>query len=326
MRVFVTGGTGFVGSHVVEQLLERGHDPLCLVRQTSDTEHLERLGVDTFVGSLTEVGGMRPALAEAEAVIHIAGVIKARDFDWFYRLNGEATGELARLALEANPELERFVFVSSVSAQGPSEGPEPRPLDADPEPVSHYGKSKLAGERELQALAADLPVTIFRPPPVYGPRDHEMLAAFRMAKYGLAPVYGDGSGYLSLIHGKDLARAIVRAIELDHPSASVFSIDDGEVHTWKSLTQGFGEALGKDPLHVCVPRPLFHAAGHLSEAFGKLTSRAVIFTSDKVAEMAQESWVCGNDELCDTLDWQPEWPLAKGARQTAEWYLEKGWL
>ncbi len=326
MRVFVTGGTGFVGSHVVERLVEQGHEPLCLVRETSNTSHLDEAGVDTYVGSLSDVETMRSALTEADAVIHIAGVIKVRDFDDFYRINGEATGELARLALEVNPEIERFVYVSSVSAQGPSEGPHPRPHGAEPAPVSHYGRSKLLGEEKIEPLDDDLPVTVFRPPPVYGPRDYEMLAAFQMAKYGLAPVYGDGSGYLSLIYVHDLARAIVKAIEVDHPSGSVFTIDDGQVHTWKSLTRDFGEAMGKEPRHVCVPRVLFHTAGHISEALGRLTNRATIFNTDKVAEMSQDSWVCGNDKLCELLDWQPEWPIERGAKQTADWYLEEGWL
>jgi nucleoside-diphosphate-sugar epimerase len=326
MRVFVTGGTGFVGSHVVEKLVDEGHEPLCLVRETSDTDHLDRLGVDTYVGSLAEVETMRGAIEEADAVIHIAGVIKVRDFDDFYRINGEATGELAALASEANPDLARFVYVSSVSAQGPSDGPEPRPHDAQPEPVSHYGKSKLLGEERLGEFVAQIPVSIFRPPPVYGPRDYEMLAAFKMAKYGLAPVYGDGSGYLSLIHVHDLADAIVTAIEVDHRSGAVFAIDDGEVHTWKSLTSKFGEAMGKKPRHICVPKVLFHAAGHVSEAFGKLTNQATIFNTDKVAEMSQPSWVCGNDRLAELLDWQPEWPIERGAKQTADWYRDEGWL
>jgi nucleoside-diphosphate-sugar epimerase len=326
MRVFVTGGTGFVGSHVVEKLLESGHEPLCLVRETSDTTHLDTLGVDTHVGSLADVETMRPAIEQADALIHIAGVIKVRQFDDFYRINGEASGELAELVHQANPELTRFIYMSSVSAQGPSEGPEPRPHDAAPAPVSHYGKSKLLGEERVGAFADDIPVSIFRPPPVYGPRDYEMFAAFQMAKYGLAPVYGDGSGHLSLIHVHDLAAAIVQAIEVDHPSGTVFTIDDGEVHTWKSLTSDFGEAMGKNPRHICVPKALFHAAGHVSEAFGKLTNQATIFNTDKVAEMSQNSWVCGNDRLRELLDWQPEWSIEHGAKHTANWYKEQGWL
>ncbi|MFW5968011.1 MAG: NAD-dependent epimerase/dehydratase family protein, partial [Persicimonas sp.] len=190
MDVFVTGGTGFVGSHVVEQLLERGHRPLCLVRETSDTEHLDALGVETFVGTLDAVEKMRPAIEQVEAVVHVAGVTKVCTFDEFFRYNAEATAELARLCVDANPDLERFVFMSSVGAQGPAEADEPRPAEAEPEPVSHYGESKREAEKYLLELSDEFNVTIFRPPPVYGPRDTDMFDVFKMARFGLAPVYG----------------------------------------------------------------------------------------------------------------------------------------
>ena len=296
-RVFVTGGTGFVGSHVVERLVDEGIEPVCLVRETSNTEHLDALGVETFVGSLTRVEGMRPALRGVDAVVHIAGVIKAKDFDWFYTINADASGDLAKLALETNPQMERFVFISSISAQGPAEGKRPRPLSQTPAPVSHYGRSKLAGEKQVMRYADNLPVTIFRPPPVYGPRDHEMLAAFKMARRGIAAVYGSGEGLLSIVYIDDLVDAIYRSLVTEHPSGSVFPIDDGQIHTWRSFTGDLGRAMGQDPMMLKVPRPLFHAAAHASEAWGKLVDKAMIFTTDKVAEMSQ-------DEL-DVWLWRP---------------------
>jgi len=326
MRVFVTGATGFVGSHVVNRLVEAGHHPICMVRATSDTALLDSLGVQTVVGSLGELDGISDTLKEVDAVIHIAGAIKVRDTDDFYRINGAATGELARLAGKANPGLRRFIFVSSVSAQGPSLGGVPRALDEPAAPVSHYGRSKLAGERALMEFAGRMPISIFRPPPVYGPRDYEMLAAFKFAKYGLAPVYGDGSGLLSLIYVEDLAGALVAALEVEHPSPAIFPIDDGAVHTWESLTRDFGLAMGKTPRHIRVPRAVFRVAGAVSEAFGKLTRQAMIFNRDKVSEMSQASWVCGHAALSELLGWKPEWPIERGARRAADWYLENGWL
>lgn len=326
MRVFVTGATGFVGSHVVKRLVDGGHHPVCMVRETSDTALLDRLGVQTVVGSLRQLDGLAETLKEVDALIHIAGVVKVRDTDEFYQINGAATGELARLAHAANPALQRFIFVSSVSAQGPSTGATPRALDAPAAPVSHYGRSKLAGERALLEYAGRMPISIFRPPPVYGPRDSEMLAAFKFAKYGLAPVYGDGSGLLSLIYVEDLAQAIVAALEVEHPSPAIFPIDDGAVHTWESLTRDFGLAMDKTPRHIRVPRVVFRVAGAISEEFGKLTGQAVIFNRDKVSEMSQASWVCGHAALSEMLGWTPEWPIERGARRAADWYIENRWL
>lgn len=322
-RVFVTGGTGFVGSHVVERLIEAGYRPLCLVRETSDTSHLDEIGVETVTGSLEAVDDLRPAVDRAEAVVHIAGIVKARQHEFFYRINARATEELARLAAEVGG-LRRFVFLSSIAAQGP--GFRPDPNESRPDPVSHYGRSKLAGEEGVLEVADDLPVTIFRPPPVYGPRDREMFKLFEGAKRGLVPVYGDGESVTSVVHAADLARAVVRAIDREHASGSVFPIDDGGYYTWNELVEHFGRAVGGVPYTVGVPPFVFSVGARLNELRGRLMGRAVIFTRDKLAEIEQDEWVCGHEAVADSLDWRPEWPLGEGADQTAEWYREHGWL
>ncbi|MBA2661922.1 MAG: NAD-dependent epimerase/dehydratase family protein [Bradymonadaceae bacterium] len=326
MRVFVTGATGFVGSHVVERLLKGGHDPVCLVRPSSNTAHLQALGVETFEGSMSRVAGLEQAVAGVDAVVHIAGIIKARSFDEFYAVNGEATGALVRLVAQVNPGLQRFVAVSSIAAQGPSAGRQARPLERTCEPVSHYGKSKLAGETAVLELADQMAVTVVRPPAVYGPRDYEMLQVFRMASYGVAPVYGDGSGLLSIIHAFDLADAIVSCIDHPHDTGSVFTVDDGQIYTWNELGEHVAAGVGKGVLSLKVPPLLFRAAANLSEIFGRVTKQAVIFNRDKLAEMRQDSWVCGHAAIAEAIGWTPQWPLAKGAEQTAAWYREAGWI
>ena len=324
MRVFVTGGTGFVGSHIVEELMERGHDPLCLVRETSDTSHLDELGAQTHLGSLAEVDTLRPAIADSDAIVHVAGVIKVQEPRAFYQINGEATCRLAEAVVEENPALERLVYVSSIAAQGPAFAPEG--FDGEPDPVSHYGKSKLLGEKGVRGVADEIPATIFRPPPVYGPRDYEMFKIFQSASWGLAPVYGMGKQKTSVIHVFDLADAVAASLEKDHPSGSIFGIDDGGHYTWAELAKACGKPLGKNPVKIPVPSFLFKVAARMNEMWAKMTDQAVIFTRDKVAEMDQDAWVCGNERLCEELDWQPEWPLEKGAEQTVQWYREQGWL
>lgn len=325
MRVFITGGTGFVGSHVVERLLEEDHEPLCLVRRTSNTSHLDALGVDTVVGSLSDPEALHEAIAEADALIHIAGIIKVRDTRDFYRINADASEALARVAARANPNLRRFIHVSSVAAQGPSPKGGPRERGAEPAPVSEYGRSKLAGERAVLTIQNDLPVTVIRPPAVYGPRDFEMFQVFKMAHLRLAPLYGQGDALLSLIHAFDLADAIVACLA-EHPTGSIFTVDDGQRYTWVELSDEVARAMGTSALKLKLPPLFFHLGARLSELYGSLSKQPMIFTRDKVAEMSQPSWVCGHEHIRDLLGWQPRWPLDKGAEQTANWYRDQGWI
>ena len=324
MRVFVTGGTGFVGSHIVEELMERGHEPLCLVRESSDTDHLDELGAESFLGSLTDVETLEPAIAESDAVVHVAGVVKVRERRQFYQINGEATCRLAERAAEVNPQLERFVYISSIAAQGPAFAPEG--FEGEPDPVSHYGKSKLLGEKGVRGVAGELPVSIFRPPPVYGPRDEEMFKILQGASWGLAPVFGSGDQKTSVVHVFDLADAVAASLEVDHPTGAIFGIDDGGYYTWSEIAEAYGRALGKEPITLCVPSAAFKVAARCNELWAGLTDQAVIFTRDKLAEMEQEAWVCGNRRLRQQLDWEPDWPLEEGARQTVEWYQNNDWI
>lgn len=324
MRVFVTGGTGFVGSHIVETLLEAGDDPLCLVRESSDTSYLDSLGVETYLGTLDEVEGLRPAVAESDAVVHLAGVVKVREFRDFYKINGEATCQFAELVADENPSIERFVYLSSVAARGPGFSPDEELEEV--EPVSHYGKSKLLGEKGVRGLAGEMPVTIFRAPPVYGPRDEEMFRIFQGAKFRVAPVYGDGSARTSVVYVADLADAVVASLEREHESGTVFHIDDGDHYTYDELVEACGEILGTSPVSVPIPSVVFKVAAEVNERWARLRDRAVIFTSDKVAEMEQDNWVCGNRRLRERIDWEPSWPLEEGLRTTADWYRQEGWL
>lgn len=321
MEVFVTGGTGFVGSHVVERLIERGHKPICLVRDSSNTEHLERLGVEQHLGELTRTSSLADPVERADAVIHIAGLTKAPSAELLFRVNGEATGDLVSVAAEKFGSLNRFVYVSSMAAHGPSTDGQ----NSEPEPVSRYGKSKLMGEEYVLEWADMLPVTVFRPPVVYGPRDTDVLPFFQAAAKGIAPVYGDGNKRVSLIYVEDLADAVVESIETEHESGAIMPLHDGNCRTHRELLSDIADAVGKSPTEVSVPPLVFKGAAHISEWWGDLTGQNVMLTPDKLEEI-RRCWVCRNHAADNHLGWSPNWDLSEGAARTAEWYRDQKML
>ncbi|MCB9728461.1 MAG: NAD-dependent epimerase/dehydratase family protein [Deltaproteobacteria bacterium] len=326
MRVFVTGATGFVGSHIVRELLDGGHQVRAMVRAQSDTADLERLGIERVEARLSDEPSLRAALSGSEAVVHVAGVIKARTDAEMLDVNASGTWRLGRAALAACPGLRRFVYISSMAAAGP--GPaDLRPLREDdpPHPVSLYGRSKRLGEQHLLALADRLPVTVIRPPVVYGPRDREFLEVFRFVRARVMPVRSR-RGRVSLIYVTDLARAVSLALTTEHASGSVFFVEDGRAWSWAALGRAIGEGVGTRPRTVRIPDWTFSVAARASATYGRLRGRAVMFTPDKLAELRQVNWACSSDAIREALGWRPETPLSDGARRTADWYRQAGWL
>ena len=207
MKALVTGATGFVGSHLAEALRRRGDEVTALARSLKKAEALRPLAVRVVQGDLDDKAALAQAVDGQDVIYHVAGAIAARSEDDFMASNREGTRNVVAAAVAAGGP--RFVLVSSMAAGGPS--PRGRPLKGDepPLPVTRYGRSKLAAEEVVRA--SGLPWTIVRPPMVYGPRDREVLKVFRIARLGIAPVFGDGTQELSAVHGADLADALIAA-------------------------------------------------------------------------------------------------------------------
>ena len=326
MRVLVTGATGFLGSHIAEQLARQGHDVRVLVRRTSDRSFLRHIEAEEALGDVTQPDTLPAAVEDVDAVVHAAGLTKARSAAEFEAVNAGGTANLLAALGPAHP-LRRFVLISSLGAHGPSHDGRPRPLEAPPAPVTAYGRSKLRAEELVRSWAGDgRPTTIIRPPVIYGPRDRQLLPFFHLARWRLAPLLGDGSNAVSCVYVEDAARAAaLTATAADAPSAT-YALDDGAVYTWRELLAAVERAVGKKALRLPSPAWAFAAAALVTELYGRLRRRAVIFTRDKVVEMRQRYWVCSHDEISHDLGWQPQVGLNEGAALTAAWYRQHGWL
>lgn len=327
MKVLVTGGSGFLGSHVAEQLSAAGHHVVALVRRSSNRKFLSSLErVELAEGSVEDRASIDQAMKDVDAVVHSAGLVKARSEEAFFACNTQGTVNLLESAISHAPNMRRFVHVSSLEACGPSLDGRPVPLDQE-RPVTAYGRSKLAAEKEVLARKDKLPVTILRPAAIYGPRDVEILEAFRAVRRRQYPVIGDGTMLGCYTYGPDCARACVLAIESQISSGTIYFVDDGEpLPMARAMGELLPEALGTTPLlRLAIPFPVLRLASLGIEAYGKVRGKAVMLTREKVT-MLSHHWVCESTKTREELKWSPAVTFPDGLRLTVRWYQDNGWL
>jgi nucleoside-diphosphate-sugar epimerase len=326
--ILVTGGSGFLGSHVVEQLALAGRPVRALVRTTSDTKFLRTLpNVELWDGSIDQRASVAAAARGVTGIVHAAGLVKARSGEEFMRVNAGGTENVVAAAIEHKATVKRLVLISSLAALGPSDAEgRPIPENVEPRPVTGYGRSKLAAERAALAAKQDVPLTILRPPAIYGPRDREILAFFKSIKLGVLPLLGSTQNKLSMIYGADCGEACILALDKDVPSGSAYHVDDGAVHTLEELEMLGEEAMGKRAkLRLHLPRKLVETAALGSELFGRATNRPVMLTRDKLNELF-EQWVCDGARARSELGFTPRIPIGEGIPKTVSWYRQAGWL
>ena len=328
MKVLLTGGSGFLGSYVAEQLAAEGHSVRALVRPRSDKRVLEKLpGVEFAAGAIEDRSSLTSAVEGVDAVVHVAGIVKARKPADFFAVNAQGTRNLLDAVL-ARGGLRRFVYVSSLAAVGPSLDGTPVADDAEPRPVTHYGRSKLEAERMVLAAGGQLPVTVIRPPVIYGPRDRETLAFFTSVRNGVLPMTGDGLNTLSVIYVADCAAAIVRAVTAaDAPSGRTYFVEDGAVYVWREALADIEAALGRRAfVRVGMPLGVVRVAAAATQLWGALTNTAQMLTLDKVNELTQPHWVCSGEGARRDLGWTAKVQWQQGVQESVKWYREQGWL
>ncbi len=328
MRYLVTGATGFVGRRLVRRLLLDGHTVTALVRDPARAELPPSVAVLT--ADLADGRGLLRAVAEAGAdrVIHLAGTVKATRPAGYAPVNADGTRRLCE-ALAGLPAPPRLVYCSSLAAAGPSRPGRPRRETDPPEPVSAYGRGKLAGELALRAVADRVPGTVLRPPIVHGPGDTEFLPALlAMVRRGVLPVCGTGPRLYSLIHVDDLCRALVAAAErgatVEHRASArgVYHVGDGIEHHHRDLAADVAALVGRRPPRtVPVPRTVAMAAAWGAELAARARGRPSMFARDKIREARFPAWTCGHDRAARDLGFVPEtvWPagLADALRPAA---------
>jgi nucleoside-diphosphate-sugar epimerase len=322
MKALVTGATGFVGSHLAEALRGRDHEVTALVRSPAKAASLGPLGVRVVPGDLDDPVSLAHAVEGQDVVFHVAGLVAARDEAEFLRGNRDGTANLVDAAGRAR--VSRFVYVSSMAAGGPAARGRPLTGTEPPRPVTAYGRSKLAAEAAVTAGA--LPWVIVRPPTVYGPRDREVLKVFRMARWAVAPVFGDGSQELSAVHGADLAAALMAAGTAPGTTGKVYYACHPEVVTSAEFVRAVAKAMARHVRLVPIPPALGRALLGMTEFSARLAGQTTILTRDKANEFFQAAWTGDPGPLSRDSGWRATHDLVSGMADTYRWYRSAGWL
>lgn len=324
--VLVTGGTGFVGSHLVEVLISKGYDVTCLVRDPDRLRWLRGLDVRIVAGDCTIPESLPEAVSDVTMVFHAAGLTKALRPREYYRVNHIGTQNILDACAKYNPGIKKFVLVSSLAASGPS--PNGMPVkDSDmPRPVSDYGMSKLLAEKEALNYKDVLPVVILRPSAVYGPRDTDMFELFRWASRGLAPMFTGGERFINPCFVGDLAQALLLAAERETKSGSVYFVAEDRAYSWTEFQDELLSAGGVSARRIAIPAWAGYLFAFVQEMKGMLAGRPPITNRQKVREALQRYWVCDLSKTENDLGFRAAYPLSRGLAVTWQWYREKGWI
>lgn len=301
----LTGATGFIGKHIKTELAGRGWRIRALTRKPAES-HGGAQNVEWVPGDLDNADALERLVRGADAVVHCAGLIKARRARDFEAVNADGTRRLAQIA-GGQPKPPRFVLVSSLAAREPH--------------LSPYAHSKMLAEDIVRGLDQTPAATILRPPAVYGPGDAETLTIYRAVKRGLAPLPG-GGGRVSWIHVSDLASAVAAILETPSTAGQTFEIDDGHEQGY-SLRETLGLVaghLGVKPFFIPIPRALLELAGALNLAAAAVAGYRPMLTPGKAREICHPDWLSRGNRLSELTSWRPRLQMDQGLAETLSWY------
>jgi dihydroflavonol-4-reductase len=323
-KVLVTGASGFIGNHLSGELVRRGFRVSCLVRRTSRVKELERLPVRLVTGDYMDPASLEEAVRGQETVFHLAAVLNGRDWETFYRANTLGTQNLVEACLKAAPGLKSFVFVSSISAVGPSSGGQRLDERAPCRPVSLYGRSKLEAEQAVKGCGSRLPWVIVRPPNVLGPRQSELLQAIKLLRKGIMPMVGNGRPQTSVCDVEDLVGALILAAQRGEAAGQTYLVTDGRDYAWRDITNALAEELGVSRTWLKVPYGWQYALAWLAEGTSRLTKKPPLLSRELLRSGHSFEWLYDGGKIQKELGFAPRYTMRDSVRRTVAWYREQG--
>jgi nucleoside-diphosphate-sugar epimerase len=333
-KLLITGASGFVGSFLVEEALNRGFDVYAGVRGTSSRKYLPDSRIKFFPLNFSDQNNIEENLSKFaqkggqgfDYIIHAAGVTKANSLKEYYDVNYQNTIHLVEALIKTNTVPSKFIEISSIASYGPGNPDTLEPIHSEhtPHPVSSYGKSKLMVEDYLKTLI-DFPYLVFRPTTVYGPREKDLYTVFKMVNSGFEFYIGTKPQYLSFVYIKDAVDILLDSLPSPITQKAYF-ISDGNVYKSSELNNLIKSKLKKKTIKLHVPIGVVKGlAFTLEKSFG-LFGKIPTLNSERVKEFENTNWTCYVEDLMKDFNFKPQYNLERGVSETVDWYKKEGWL
>ncbi len=323
MKALLTGGTGFIGSHLAEFLLDEGDEVFALVRDPHNLKWLKGLNIHLLKGDLLSI----PSLpSDINLVFHVAGLTNSSDVADYYTVNQQGTASLFKSIHDQKILPKKIICLSSLAAGGPSFDGKPVKESDVPHPITPYGKSKLMGEAEALKFKEVYPIVILRAPAVFGPRDKDFLQYFKWIKRGALPAIGSKQRYMSLCYVKDLIRAFYLCSQKEQESGEIFNIGNQNPCNYDEFGELAGQAIGKKLKKVKIPIPIGYLVALIADIAGRINKKPSILNLGKFKQMKQRGWIADMKKAREKLSFQPQYSLQDAIQETINWYLKHNWL
>jgi len=327
MKVFITGSTGFIGSHLIEKLIERKNvEIFALIRNLHQLKWLDGLRINFLHGDLFSIPELPQDL---DYVFHLAGITKTQRLADYYTVNQMGTASLFEALQSQNIKPKRLVYLSSLAAGRPAFEGKPVQENQTPQPVTCYGHSKLLGEYETQKHKDSFPVATFRVGPVYGPRDKDFVSYFKSIQIRILPSFGTHRAPTSLCYVKDLVQAFILSMEKDLSSGETIHIANPEFCYWDDIGITAAKIMEKKVMKIQVPFSMIHLAAWVTEMMSHFRRNPHILNREKMKEihaMKKWGWIADTQKARELLSFKPAYSLEQGLQETISWYVSKGWL
>ncbi|GIK21715.1 MAG: NAD(P)-dependent oxidoreductase [Ignavibacteriota bacterium] len=326
MKALVTGGTGFIGSHLIEKLCSNNISVKCISKDYLNTDQLINLDVELIIGDLEKNSLSENLLDGIDLIFHVAGVTHAKSKNDYYIGNYLATKKLIEFCANSSKNIKRFIYISSLTAVGPSLTGTEVNENTPYHPVSDYGISKMMAEYEVLKYRNKIPITIVRPSAVYGPRERDFYIYMKSIKRGIQLLIGINKKYLNLIYIDDLVDGITLAAQNKQAEDEIYFLGSDTSYPNETIGKTIAEILDKNPLNIHLPHCIVFGICSTTELLGNLFNKHVLLNRQKARELTQNSWACSIEKAKKHLGFNPNTSLHEGFFQTYCWYKKMGWL